>query len=58
MDPLQLCRICAIDVANDTASHLLIENNQITELGEKFMECLEIQVKIVLLYNSLLVKKN
>ena len=46
MDPLQLCRICAIDVTNEhqTASHPLIENNQITELGEKFISCLGIQV--------------
>lgn len=44
MDPLQLCRICMIDVANDTASHSLIENNQITELGVKFISCLGIQV--------------
>ncbi|XP_055326542.1 zinc finger protein 12-like [Sitodiplosis mosellana] len=46
MDPLQLCRICAIDVANEqqTASHPLIENNQITELGAKFISCLGIQL--------------
>lgn len=45
MDPLQMCRICAVDVANDIASHPLIdENNEITELGVKFKSCLGIQV--------------
>lgn len=43
-DPLEMCRICAVDVANDTVAHLLIENNQITDLGEKFISCLSIQV--------------
>ncbi|XP_031636011.1 zinc finger protein 776-like [Contarinia nasturtii] len=43
IDPLQLCRICAIDVADDT-SHSLIEKDQITKLGEKFISCLGIQL--------------
>lgn len=45
IDPLQLCRICAIDIADDT-SHSLIEKNQITKLGEKFISCLGMQVCI------------
>lgn len=44
IDPMQMCRICAVDVADDSVPHLLIENNQITELGEKFISCLGIQV--------------
>lgn len=44
IDPMQMCRICAVDVADDSGSHLLIENNQITELGGKFISCLGIQV--------------
>lgn len=44
MDPMQMCRICAVDVDHDTASHLLINHNQITDLGEKFISCLGIQV--------------
>lgn len=44
MDPMQLCRICAVDVADDASSHLLIEKNIVTELGEKFISCLGIQV--------------
>lgn len=41
---MQMCRICAVDVDHDTASHLLINHNQITDLGEKFISCLGIQV--------------
>lgn len=44
IDPTQMCRICAVDVTDDTVAHLLIENNQITDLGEKFISCLGIQV--------------
>lgn len=44
MDPTQMCRICAVAVDEDAASHLLIRNNEITELGEKFISCLGIQV--------------
>lgn len=44
MDPMQMCRICAVDVNGDIASHPLIQNNEITELGEKFISCLGIQV--------------
>lgn len=47
MDPLQLCRICVVDVSDDT-SHSLIENNQITDLGEKFISCLGIQVCVLI----------
>lgn len=53
MDPMQLCRICAVNVADDDASsYLLIKNNVVTELGEKFISCLGIQVRtIVILMN-------
>lgn len=44
-DLRQLCRICAIDVDDDTTSHLLISSDGITALGEKFVSCLGIQVK-------------
>lgn len=44
VDLKQLCRICGIDVGADATSHLLIENNEITDLGEIFISCLGIQV--------------
>lgn len=44
VDPMQMCRICAVAVDEDAAPHFLIKNNQITELGEKFISCLGIQV--------------
>lgn len=44
MDPTQMCRICAVPVDDETASHLLISNNDVTELGKKFISCLGIQV--------------
>lgn len=44
VDLKQLCRICGIDVGADSSSHLLIENNEITDLGEIFISCLGIQV--------------
>lgn len=44
LDPMQMCRICAVDVADDSGSHLLIEDNRITELGGIFISCLGIQV--------------
>lgn len=46
MDPTQLCRICAVDIADDASLHLLIEKNIVTELGEKFISCLGIQVSV------------
>lgn len=46
VDLRQLCRICAVDVGNETAQHSLIESNEITELGEVFISCLGIQVKV------------
>lgn len=44
VDPMQMCRICAVAVDEDSTSHLLIKNNQTTELGEKFISCLGIKV--------------
>lgn len=44
IDPTQMCRICAVTVDDETASHLLINHNDVTELGEKFISCLGIQV--------------
>lgn len=44
MDPMQMCRICAVAVDEDATSHILIKNNRITELGEKYISCLGIQV--------------
>lgn len=44
VDLKRLCRICAVDVDDEIASHLLYENNGITELGEMFISCLGIQV--------------
>lgn len=44
IDPMQLCRICAVDVADDATQHLLIQYHTVTELGEKFISCLGIQV--------------
>lgn len=41
---MQVCRICAVAVDEDATSHILIKNNKITELGEKFISCLGIQV--------------
>lgn len=43
-DLRQMCRICAVDLVDDTVLHLLIENNEITKLGEIFISCLGIQV--------------
>lgn len=40
----QLCRICAVDVSNDTGQHFLLENNVITDLGKTYISCLGIQV--------------
>lgn len=45
----QLCRICSVDVSNDTGQHFLFENNVITDLGEIFISCLGIQVNIQLM---------
>lgn len=51
-DLRQLCRICAIDVDDDTTSHLLIGSDGATALGDKFMSCLGIQVKQFSLFIS------
>lgn len=45
-DIRQMCRICAGDVSDEALSHSLIENDAITGLGEKFISCLGIQVKL------------
>lgn len=56
MELKQLCRICAVDVSNDTGQHYLFENDAITDLGETFISCLGIQVNIQLI--SLISKNN
>lgn len=42
-NPLNLCRICRSEILNN-ASHLLIENNRTTLLGEKYIFCVAIEV--------------
>lgn len=50
MDPMQMCRICAVSVDDDAAPHILIRDNQITELGEIFISCLGIEVSKIFIY--------
>lgn len=51
-DLRQICRICVADVSDEAASHSLIENDEVTGLGEKFISCLGIQVSCILVLHG------